>query len=221
MAKLVPQLLVTGVSPGCSHGSHPTWSSQQWREQQLTALLSHWIMNQWQTSLPFRAMSSLLLHGAQLIQPLSQPPNPTVTLCYAHVGNYWSSESLFPEYQGGKCHIQPFRIQEYICVSPPALHNCRWGAIAHPWILLTPFYLWISNSGEGLVGSYSRRASDFKVQWNITRKIKKKKKKSWCFHPSEQTKPAFSTLELNNLICPSFQLWDTDLTKQSVFTPYS
>lgn len=147
MDELVPQLLVTVVSPGCSHASHPAWSSRQWWEQQLT-LLSYWVMNQWKTILPFRAMNSLLLHGAQLLQPLSQPLNPTVTLCYAHMGNYWSSESLFPKYQGGKCQVQPFPIQEYTRVSPPTPYSCRWGAGAHPWMLLTPFYLWISNSGE-------------------------------------------------------------------------
>lgn len=151
MAELVPQLLVTGVSPGCSHASHPAWSNRQWREQQITALLSHWVMNQLETSLLFRATSSLLLHGAQLLQPPSQPPNPTVTHCYAHMGNYWSSGSLFPIYQGGKRHIQPLPIQEYTHVSPPALYSCRWGAGAHPWILLTPFHLWISNSGEVLL----------------------------------------------------------------------
>lgn len=60
-------------------------------------------------------MSSLLLHGAQLLQPLAKPPNPTATLCYAHMGNYCSSESLFPKYQGGKRHMQPLPIQEYTC----------------------------------------------------------------------------------------------------------
>lgn len=80
-------------------------------------------MNQWETILPFRAMSSLLLHGDQLLQPLSQSPNPTVTLCCVHVGNYWSLEGLFPKYQGGKCHIQPIPTQEYTRVSPPAPHS--------------------------------------------------------------------------------------------------
>lgn len=146
--EMVPQLLVTGASPGCSHASHCAWPSRQWWEQQLTALLPHWVMNQWETILPFRAMSSLLLHGAQLLQPLSQPPNPTVTLCYTHVGNYWSLESSFPKYQGGKSHIQPFPIQVYTHVSPRAPHTCRSGAGAHPWILLIQFYLWISSSGK-------------------------------------------------------------------------
>lgn len=146
-------------------------------------------MNQQKTILPFRAMSSLLLRGAQLLQPLSRHPNPTATLCYAHMGNYWSSESLFPKYQGGKCHIQPLPIQEYAC-SLHLLHTAA-GEVQE-LILLTPFHLWINNSGEVLFEVTAGERWSFRFQSSMKQKRYIKKKKKRCFHPSEQTKHQFA-----------------------------
>lgn len=151
-------------------------------------------MNQQKTILPFRAMSSLLLRGAQLLQPLSRHPNPTATLCYAHMGNYWSSESLFPKYQGEKCHIQPLPIQEYAC-SLHLLHTAA-GEVQE-LILLTPFHLWINNSGEVLFEVTAGERWSFRFQSSMKQKRDIKKKKVFSPIRANQT-PACSTMELNN-----------------------